>query len=106
MNGDELYAEVIDSTENNLVVKNPLLLTTRYDPQLGPYMSIAEWIISSKIKIYTLNKNHIIVHCSVDNTIAEQYIEYFNHSEPSVTVVDKPSDKSFLIVPDDMDIKH
>jgi hypothetical protein len=99
MNGEELYAEVIDTTEHNIVVKNPLTLKTQYDPQLGPYMSISEWIISSKIKIYTLNKNHIIVHCSVDNRIEEQYIDYFNTDKPSADT-NKPSD-TFIIIPED-----
>jgi hypothetical protein len=102
MNGDELYTEVVESTETTMVINNPLILKTQYDPQLGPYMSVSEWIISSKIKTYTLNKNHIIVHCSVNPKIEEQYIEYFNSDQDTGTNL--PAD-TFIIIPEDTNIQ-
>ena len=102
VNGDELYTEVTDSTETTLVINNPLRVKHMYDPQLGDYMTIAEWIIASKIKTYTINKNHIIVHCSVNTKIEEQYIEYFN-SNTEQSHNNKPSPGSFVVIPEDTD---
>lgn len=104
VNGEELYTEVIESSADTIIISNPLSVKTRYDNQLGEYMSISEWIPVSPIKTYTLNKSHIIVSISVNNTIKQQYIEFFSTTEtPSGD--NKPSD-TFLVIPEDNNIQH
>lgn len=104
VNGEELYTEVIESSADTIIISNPLSVKTRYDNQLGEYMSISEWIPVSPIKTYTLNKSHIIVSISVNNTIKQQYIEFFSTPDETPSGNNKPSE-TFMVL-DESNNKH
>ena len=95
ISGEELYTEVIDASDNTLVIQQPLVIKMMFDSEHGVHMTIQDWILGTSSKVYTINKTHIMVNANLNNKLKEQYLDYVNGVETSLSpesiVMDGPT---------------
>lgn len=81
INGDELFAEVLQDQDSFIVVKNPVrvvVMPTKANPQT-PTVGFAPWAEFSSEKNFTIHKAHVIVTMKPVSEFVEQYKMMFSN---------------------------
>lgn len=70
--GEEIVADVDTDSEDYLIVDNPMHVDYFYDTA-GIGIKLVPYISTSKYKLFTLSKKHIIFYSQTEEVISEYY---------------------------------